>query len=111
MGPKTTNETTRLLSADNADGNRNRSQDVLGSPGSKKSQKAKSSDGSLDFERIVNSYSIQGELSKREQSKCFGIPVFLIISQLCKPFDRNRQPNERGRSRLIGDFLSTPWKP
>lgn len=55
-------EKTRLLISDDTGGNPYRRNDVVGIPGSKKHQKRRNSDGSLDFERIVNVYSIQGEL-------------------------------------------------
>lgn len=64
MVPKTDeipqDEKSRLLTRGNKqDGNPNRNR---GAAAKSRPQKRRNSDGSLDFERIVNGYSIQGEL-------------------------------------------------
>ena len=58
MAPQ--DEKSPLLTS--GDGRLNRNSNVVPSSPGPKHQKRRNSDGSLDFERIVNGYSIQGEL-------------------------------------------------
>lgn len=124
-------EKSPLLTSGDGISNRN-SNFVPSSPGPKH-QKRRNSDGSLDFERIVNGYSIEGELVTKMYTnlrisigndktlaleqyldsryfRVFGDTICVILLFVCFPTLSiaigNRQPSENKLCWQIRNFLS-----